>query len=173
MLSGSGQFLSHNCWSFAQFFWNQPPKKLSNTNSENNNNSLLMCFQSSPWQKPMGDMFGVCLLYFSLVPSGNMYTYVHIDSYAHAHFNSVLSNSRKTTHVFFWKCQKTTNKLAFLVVGLIWAYGIIHKGLDPWKTGKNKCMYINIYVLCFCFQELDAIVFFLCFFLNCFRNCPQ
>ena len=136
-------------------------------------NSLLMCFQSSPWQKPMGDMFGVCLLYFSLVPSGNMYTYVHIDSYAHAHFNSVLSNSRKTTHVFFFKCQKTTNKLAFLAVWLIWAYGIIHKGLDPWKTGKNKCMYINIYVLCFCFQELDAIVFFLCFFLNCFRNCPQ
>ena len=77
-----------------------------------------MCFQSSPWQKPMGDMFGVCLLYFSLVPSGNMYTYVHIDSYAHAHFNSVLSNSRKTTHVFL-KCQKTTNKLAFLAVWLI------------------------------------------------------
>ena len=150
-----------------------PPKKLSNTNSENNNNSLLMCFQSWPWQKPMGDMFGVCLLYFSLVPSGNMYTYVHVDSYAHAHFNSVLSNSRKTTHVFFWKCQKTTNKLAFLAVWLIWAYGIIHKGLDPWKTGKNKCMYINIYVLCFCFQELDAIVFFFCFFLSCFRNCPQ
>ena len=80
------------------------PKKdyISNTNSENNNNSLLMCFQSSPWQKPMGDMFGVCLLYFSLVPPGNMYTYVHIDSYAHEHFNSVLSNSRKTTHGFLF-----------------------------------------------------------------------
>ena len=106
MLSGSGQLLSHNCWSFAQFFWNQPKKILSNTNSENNNDSLLMCFQSSPWQKPMGDMFGVCLLYFSLVPSGNMYAYVHIDSYAHAHFNSVLSNSRKTTHVFFFESVK-------------------------------------------------------------------
>ena len=173
MLSGSGQFLSHNCWSFAQFFWNQPPKKLSNTNSENNNNSLLMCFQSSPWQKPMGDMFGVCLLYFSLVPSGNMYTYVHIDSYALHISIRFCRIHEKNARFFFWKRQKTTNKLAFLAVWLIWAYGIIHKGLDPWKTGKNKCMYINIYVLCFCFQELDAIVFFLCFFLNCFRNCPQ
>ena len=173
MLSGSGQFLSHNCWSFAQFFWNQPKKILSNTNSENNNDSLLMCFQSSPWQKPMGDMFGVCLLYFSLVPSGNMYTYVHIDSYAHAHFNSVLSNSRKTTHVFFLKASKNNKQInIFGCLGdlSLWNYS---QRLDPWKTGKNKCMYINIYVLCFCFQELDAIVFFLCFFLNCFRNCPQ
>ena len=160
MLSGSGQFLSHNCWSFAQFFWNQPPKKLSNTNSENNNNSLLMCFQSSPWQKPMGDMFGVCLLYFSLVPSGNMYTYVHIDSYAHAHFNSVLSNSRKTTHVFFWKCQKTTNKLALLAVWLIWAYGIIHKGLDPWNTGKKINLCISTYMFYFSvFRKLTQLCF--------------
>ena len=78
------------------------PEKIIQHNSENNDNSLLMCFQSSPWQKPMGDMFGVCLLYFSLVPPGNMYTYVHIDSYAHEHFNSVLSNSRKTTHGFLF-----------------------------------------------------------------------
>ena len=95
------------------------PKKdyISNTNSENNNNSLLMCFQSSPWQKPMGDMFGVCLLYFSLVPSGNMYTYVHIDSYAHAHFNSVVSNSRKTTHVFFESVKKQQTNQRFWLSG--------------------------------------------------------
>ena len=28
ILSGSGQFLSHKCWSFAQLFWNQSQKKI-------------------------------------------------------------------------------------------------------------------------------------------------
>ena len=39
--------------------------------------------------------------------------------------------------------------------------------------GKNKIMYINIYVLFFCFQKVDTIMFFSCFFLNCFRNYIQ
>ena len=83
------------------------PKKdyISNTNSENNNNSLLMCFQSSPWQKPMGDMFGVCLLYFSLVPSGNMYTYVHIDSYA-LHISIRFCRIREKQCTFFFESVK-------------------------------------------------------------------
>ena len=58
----------------------------------------------------MGDMFGVCLLYFSLVPSGNMYTYVHIGSYAHANFNSVLSNSRKKNVLESVKKQQTNQR---------------------------------------------------------------
>lgn len=141
LLSGSGQFLSHNCWSFAQFFWNQPPKKLSNTNSENNNNSLLMCFQSSPWQKPMGDMFGVCLLYFSLVPSGNMHTYVHVDSYAHAHFNSVLSNSRKKNARFFLKVSKNNKQISVfgcLVDLSLWNYSQRFGSLK----NRKKQMYV-------------------------------
>ena len=118
-----------------------PQKKLSNTNSENNNNSLLMCFQSSPQQKPMGDMFGVCLLYFSLVPSGNMYTYVHIDSYAHAHFNSVLSNSRKTTHVFFLKVSKNNKQISVfgcLVDLSLWNYSQRFGSLK----NRKKQMYV-------------------------------
>ena len=104
-------------------------------------NSLLMCFQSSLWQKPMGDMFGVCLLYFSLVPSGNMYTYVHIDSYAHAHFNSVLSNSRKTTHVFCWKVSKNNKQISVfgcLVDLSLWNYSQRFGSLK----NRKKQMYV-------------------------------
>jgi len=166
MLSGSGQFLSHNCWSFAQFFWNQPPKKLSNTNSENNNNSLLMCFQSSPWQKPMGDMFGVCLLYFSLVPSGNMYTYVHVDSYAHAHFNSVLSNSRKTTHVFFLKVSKNNKQISVfgcLVDLSLWNYSQRFGSLK----NRKKQMYVYKHICSmFLFSGTWRNCVFLMFFLK-------
>jgi hypothetical protein len=93
-------------------------------------------------------------------------THVHINSYAHANFNRFCwIHEKQRTVLFFWEASKNNNnKLTFLAVWLIWAYGIIHKGLDPWKTGKTECMYTNIYVLCFCFVELDAIVLFLIFF---------
>jgi len=103
------------------------PEKIIQHNSENNDNSLLMCFQSSPWQKPMGDMFGVCLLYFSLVPPGNMYTCSHKFICA-CKFQSVLLNSRKTTHGFVFlggvkkQQQQQINVFGCLVDLSLWNY---------------------------------------------------
>lgn len=75
---------------------------------------------------------------------------------------------------FFLKVSKNNKQISVfgcLVDLSLWNYSQRFGSLKNRK--KQMYVYINIYVLCFCFQELDAIVFFLCFFLNCFRNCPQ
>ena len=81
-------------------------------------NSLLMCFQSSPWQKPMGDMFGVCLLYFSLVPSGNMYTYMYTQIHMHMHISIRFCRIHEKQRTFFvGKCQKQQTNQRFWLSG--------------------------------------------------------
>ena len=166
-MSGSGQFLSHKCWGFAQFFWNQHQKRLSNTNSENNDNSLLMCFQSSPWQKPMGDIFGVCLLYFSLVPPGNMYTCSHKFICA-CKFQSVLLNSRKTTHGFVFlggvkKQQQQINVFGCLVDLSLWNYSQRFGSLK----NRKKQMYVYKHICSmFLFSGTWRNCVFLMFFLK-------
>lgn len=108
-----------------------------------------------------------------------MYTQIHM----HMHISIRFCRIHEKQRTFFLKVSKNNKQISVfgcLVDLSLWNYSQRFGSLKNRK--KQMYVYINIYVLCFCFQELDAIVFFLCLLqelstirteykLNCNRYC--